>query len=365
MALFGNRGPAQREPRPTRSRFVGSLVLFLLVSLGSLCAAGEFRPGDPWLDTSGNLIQAHGGGILVHSNVFYWYGEDRTPGGSGAVACYSSTNLYDWKREGIALARAQLPRVDERRTFVERPKVVFNSHTGKFVMWAHMEQSGYKFSRAGIALSEQAAGPFAFLKAIRPVAETNGFAANDPAAQDRFGGTFRDMNLFLDDDGRAYVFYASEGNWTMYVVRLNEDFTGPELPCIEGKTWARILVRQMREGPAPFKFQGRYYLITSACTGWKPNKADCSVADNILGPYKSLGNPCVGTDAETTFDSQSTAVVALPGQPGKLTFMADQWRPRELSDSRYVWLPLEWQTNGTFSLRWRERWSLSDVYGGR
>jgi hypothetical protein len=327
---------------------------------GPLIAAGEFRPGETWLDTSGSPIQAHGGGILVHSNVFYWYGEDRTPGGSGAVACYSSTNLCDWKREGVALAQAQLPRVNGRRTFIERPKVLFNPLTRRFVMWMHLEQWGYQFSRAGIALSDQPVGPFQFLKAIRPVTETNTFAANDPAGQDQFGGTFRDMNLFLDDDGRACVFYAAEGNWTMYAVRLNDEFTGPELPLVANKTWARILVRQMREGPALFKFNGRYYLVTSACTGWKPNAADCAVADNILGPYKSLGNPCVGPNAEITFGSQSTFVLPVPGAPGKLIFMADQWRPEDLSDSRYVWLPLEGQTNGAFTLPWRDRWTLSD-----
>jgi hypothetical protein len=260
----------------------------------------------------------------------------------------------------VALARAQLPRVEGRRTFVERPKVLFNSRTRKFVLWMHLEQWGYKFSRAGIASSDQPAGPFEFLKAIRPVAETNTFTADGPEAQDKFGGTFRDMNLFLDDDGRAYVFYASEGNWTMYAVRLNEEFTGPELPRVENKTWARILVRRMREGPAPFKFLGRYYLITSACTGWSPNAADCAVADNILGPYKSLGNPCIGTNADITFGSQSTFVLPVPGVPGKFTFLADQWRPGDLSDSRYVWLPLEWQSDGTFTLRWRERWDLAD-----
>jgi hypothetical protein len=80
----------------------------------------------------------------------------------------------------------------------------------------------------------------------------------------------------------------------MYVVRLNDDFTGPETPVVENQTWARTLVRHMREGAAPFKFNGRYYLITSACTGWTPNAADCAVADNILGPYKSRGNPASG-----------------------------------------------------------------------
>jgi len=320
-------------------------------------AGPEFRPGDVWLDTNGAPIQAHGGGVLACSNVYYWYGEDRTPGGHGAVACYSSTNLYDWKREGVALAREALPNIDGRPTFVERPKVLFNPRTRKFVMWMHLEQRGYRFSRAGIAVSDRPAGPFTVLQAIRPITNGVPVEGDDPAEERTLGGTFRDLNLFLDDDGRAYVFYSSEGNWTMYIVRLNEEFTGPEMPAVEGKSWARTLVRRMREGPAPFKFRGRYYLITSACTGWKPNAADCAVADTILGPYVSKGNPCTGPEAGTTFGSQSTFV--LPVAPGKFIFMADRWNPARLSDSRHVWLPLVVTPDGTCTIPWQDHWELS------
>ena len=88
-----------------------------------------FHPGAAWPDTDGNPIQAHGGGILIHGGVYYWYGEDRTPGIRSAVSCYSSTNLLDWKREGVALWQTNLPVVNGRRTFVERPKVIYNPRT--------------------------------------------------------------------------------------------------------------------------------------------------------------------------------------------------------------------------------------------
>jgi beta-xylosidase len=92
----------------------------------------------------------------------------------------------------------------------------------------------------------------------------------------------------------------------------------------------------MREAPAPFKYKDRYYLITSACTGWNPNVADYAVADNILGPYESKGNPCVGTNAEKTFGTQSTFVLPVTGKPGSYVAMFDLWKPRQLSDSRHV-----------------------------
>jgi hypothetical protein len=289
-----------------KSILIRSLAASVLLTAGSVFAKPEFHPGEIWPDTDGKPIQAHGGGILVHSNVYYWYGEDRTPGIRSAVSCYSSTNLLDWKREGVALWQTNLPAVNDRRTFVERPKVIYNPRTKKFVMWMHLEQNRYQYARAGIAVSDSPTGQFTFLKAIRPVANTNDFAtlAPDPTGEKELGSMFRDMNVFVDDDGKAYVFYAGEDNWTMYVARLDDDFTGPEMPAVENKTWAKILVRDHREGPAPFKWQGKYYLITSACTGWTPNAANYATADNILGPWKTFANPCTGTNAAKTFGGQ-------------------------------------------------------------
>ena len=38
-----------------------------------------FQPARLWLDTDGNPIQAHGGGILFDekSETYYWYGENK------------------------------------------------------------------------------------------------------------------------------------------------------------------------------------------------------------------------------------------------------------------------------------------------
>lgn len=53
------------------------------------------------------------------------------------------------------------------RGFVERPKTIFNEKTGKYVMWMHLEQRGYHYSRAGVAVSDKPTGPFSLLKVMR------------------------------------------------------------------------------------------------------------------------------------------------------------------------------------------------------
>jgi hypothetical protein len=100
-------------------------------------------------------------------------------------------------------------------------------------------------------------------------------------------------------------------------------------------------------------------VISSACTGWQPNAANYAVAGNILGPWKTFGNPCLGPDAGSTFGSQSTFVLPIPGRPDDFIFMADRWEPKHLADSRYLWLPFAVQADGTFTIRWFNHWNLS------
>ncbi len=341
-----------------------SVAMIVLGGVIGLCPAAEphvrdrFIPGEVWPDTEGKPIQAHGGAVIVRDGTYYWYGEDRTERQT-TVSCYSSTDLYNWRHEGVVFTRDALPEDIRDATFIERPKVIYNATTGKYVLWAHLEQRGYHFAQGGVAISDSPSGPFTYVRHLRPVQYDFGYSENDADQQREFGGTYRDMSLCVDDDGKAYVFYASEGNWTLYIVRLNNEYTAPEMPMVKGKTWDRVLVRQMREAPAPFKFQGRYYLVTSGCTGWRPNAADYAVAENILGPWESKGNPCVGAEAELTFRTQSTCVFPAAGKPGCFIYMGDRWSPRRLYDSRYIWLPFTLADDGSFTIKWLDEWDLS------
>ena len=115
------------------------------------------------------------------------------------------------------------------------------------------------------------------------------------------------------------------------------------------------------EAPAIFKKDGRYYLITSGCTGWAPNAARLFTAESIWGPWLRHANPCQGDGADRTFQSQGTYVLPVAGRKDAFVFMADRWRPDNPIDGRYVWLPVRFE-NGLPVLRWEKEWSL-DVFG--
>ena len=278
------------------------------------------------------LINAHGAGILYYNGTYYLFGEIKkgktwlVPKQSwedyrvqaGGISCYSSKDLKTWKYEGVALAPVKgRPESDiDTGKVIERPKVIYNNKTRQFVMWMHVDAKDYSYSQSGVAVSKNPVGPYHYIGSVKPN-----------------GNMSRDMTLFKDDDGKAYLIYSSEQNNTMQVCLLSDDYLSPT------KTYSRILVNRRREAPALFKNAGKYYLITSDCSGWSPNAATYAVADNILGPYKELGNPCKGLGANTTFQSQSTFVLPLK-EKNTYLFMADRWNKTDLEKSDYLWLPL-------------------------
>ena len=154
------------------------LIVFLLMAGVTQAAETlkDFQPGALWLDNKGVHINAHGGGVLLHKGVYYWFGEHKIEGDAGNVAhvgvhVYSSTDLYNWKDEGIALSVSDDPKSDiVKGSVIERPKVIYNAKTGLFVMWFHLELKGkgYLAARSGLATSDKPAGPYTFVRSLRP-----------------------------------------------------------------------------------------------------------------------------------------------------------------------------------------------------
>lgn len=354
-------------------------LLLLTCALGRSVIAAEkaFRPGEVWPDNNGVHINCHGGGILVHDGTFYWFGQHMVEGRPGNLAqvgvhVYSSKHLYDWKDEGIALRVSEDPQSDiAKGCILERPKVIYNRKTNKFVMWFHLELKGkgYRTARSGVAVADQAIGPYRFIESFRPNVGVWPINVPDelkeqlpakggPAPKFLFQRDFaegqmaRDMTLFVDEDETAYHIYASEGNSTLHISQLTDDYLRPA-----GK-YARVFPDGFNEAPAMFKHAGKYYLITSGCSGWRPNAARLGVADSIWGPWQALGNPCVGEDAELTFHGQSTYVLPVPGKTGAFIFMADRWKPGNPIDGRYLWLPIQFKDGKPF-VAWLDKWDLS------
>ena len=332
------------------------LAVLLPICIGIGCqhrtgtVSGRIVPGAVWNDTGGQPINAHGGGMLYHDGTYYWYGEYkgdstyRLPevttwecwrADAGGGSCYSSRDLVNWTFEGLVLpSTPDDPQSDLHPSqVIERPKVIYNDRTGQFVMWIHIESPDYEKAHAGVAVSDSPTGPFTYLGSFRPN-----------------GADSRDQTVFKDDDGRAYHIYSSEWNKTLYIGLLNADYTQ------HTGTYTRNFVNRSREAPAVFMRGGKYYMLTSGCTGWDPNTAELAVADSMLGEWTVLGNPCRGDGADSTFFAQGTFVFPVHGKEDLYVAMFDRWNKTDLIDSRYVWLPIDF-SSGSPLINWVDGWS--------
>ena len=363
-------------------------------------------------DTNGDVIQAHGGQIqqLTYDvdgdgkdeEFWYWIGEDKThdyrpcPG----IHVYISYDLYNWEDKGCVLRTVDnwetfttdkyftdlygsLSQEDKERVYadiwtadgssssgcvIERPKMIYNDKTKKYVIWFHADGqvpgstgSNYAKAKAGVAVSDSPFGPFqmqgSYLLNYNEDAN-HGFDGD-------VGGHVRDMNLFKDDNGEAYVIYSSDGNQTLHIARLNDTYTNvakPQGQAVEGTDFTRNFIGESREAPAMFKYNGKYYIITSGCTGWSPNRASYAVADHPLGPWTTKGDPCVDTGSGTTYDTQSTCVFPVNAEKGQFIYMGDRWSNPDtgnaLRDSRYVWIPVNFLADDRIALRRNANWTL-------
>lgn len=372
---------------------IKKLTLILLLFITS-CTQDKpintsFNPGELWQDNNDVHINAHGGGFLIHNETYYWFGEHKTTGNKGnkamvGVGVYSSKDLYNWKNEGIALAVSEDPNSKlVKGCILERPKVIYNKKTGKFVMWFHHELKdlGYKAALTGVAVADNITGPYSYIDSFRT--HTGVLPLNFSAEQfsnvelitdedssetikrkEKEGALFvrdfevgqmsRDLTLFVDDNETAYHITASEENRTLHISKLSDDYLSLS------NEYIRIFPGGRNEAPAIFKKDGKYFMFSSGLTGWKPNPGKLAVADDIMGEWTFLGNPCRGEEEEkaTTFWSQSTYVIPVQGKKNAFIFAADRWKPDNAIDGRYVWLPIQFKDGIPF-LEWFSTWDLS------
>lgn len=404
--------------RPLRTALLAAAIttLGLLLALvgfpavPALAAAGStsFRPGQEWLDDNDEPVQGHGGQVVTSKDadgatVYYWYGEDRTNGyeRSPGVHVYSSTDLYNWVDGGVALRTMSSPDDFEQPYFeqlygsydaeqraavyrdlgvtspadgvpgaiLERPKVIYNEHTKTWVMWVHADgpsatsDAQYAKAQAGVAVSSSPFGPFRYIDSYR----LDRVPADDPTnAHPQDPGMARDMNLFVDDDQTAYIVYASEENLTLYISKLDADYTGlatDPAEAVEGEDFRRPqpYIGGQREAPAITKVGDTYYLMTSGATGWAPNAASYATSTSLLGTWTPRGNPISGSGSSTACDSQSTSLLNLGD--GRVIYVGDRWANAEdLYRAKSIWLPVSFGEAGAMTIECRDTpWTLSNL----
>jgi len=319
------------------------LGVFALMVAGAPAQAASVTvtSGTQFTDTTGAVVHAHGGGVIKVGAYYYWFGENRNADNTfKAVSVYRSADLRTWEFRRDVLTRSSDPELAVAN--IERPKVIYNSTTGKFVMWMHKENgSDYNQARAAVAVSDTVDGDYAWRGSFRPPS----------------GTTSRDMTLFKDDDGTAYQITSAAGNADLQIFRLSADYTAYD--SLAANPWPGTY----REAPALFKRDGVYFMLTSGNSGWSPNQQKYATATSITGPWTAMTE--VG-DA-TAYGSQTAFVLPVQGTSGtSYLYLGDRWGNSmggTVNDSQYVWLPLTFPTRTTMNLPWYPQTALDTAAG--
>lgn len=342
----------------------------------------KFYPGQPWLDTNGNRIQAHGGSVMYLDGTYYWYGENKehTNGIDGVwhwgVRCYSSADLYNWKDEGIIIP----PEIDDEnsplhpKSSMDRPHIIYNKFTKKFVCWLKiMNHDGTQAET--VLTADNLPGPWIKIReGLRPLGMSGG-----------------DFDLAVAPDGKAY-YYFERVHSELICADLTDDYT--DVTGYYSTHFPQPFPPYVREAPAHFIRRGKHYLLTSGTTGYLPNPSEAAIADSWHGPFTVQGELHVDDKSRTSFHSQISSVFKVVGKKDLYIACADRWVPKAMhlkyeiygqwfrsmfdadapefdaglmgeniiyntSIADYVWLPLRFVGDRVF-IDWKDEWSLDD-----
>jgi len=274
-------------------------------------------PGSIWNDTQGNVIQAHGEGVIEVDGKYYWLGEDKTNGSAFQnVKCYSSTDLKNWTFVSNVLTRQASGDLGPNRV-IERPHVIYNSATSQYVMYMHVDSSDYSDRKAGVATSSTVCGSYTYRGSMKPLGHDS---LDDTLYQDGTAG------YFISED---------RTNTKLQIYRLSDDYLTVS---------SLVATVPQYESPAVTKIGGTYFLFGSHLTGWSTNDNQYSTASSMAGPWAAWKS--FAPSGTNTCNSQTAFILPVTGSSATTyVLLADRWNSNNLTDSRYIWLPLT--VNGT------------------
>ena len=278
-------------------------------------------PGQPWLDTKGERIQAHGGAVYYEDGVYYWYGENKehTDGKNGVwtwgLKVYASTDLYNWEDRGYLIP----PVLDDPNSAlfpakrVDRPHILKCTATGKYVCWIKLSGPEAAFT---IWQADTLLGPYTMVENLY---NPGGHKAGD-------------FDMVSDEaTGKGYIYFDAD-HASMLCMALTDDYLHAAAEV--ARSYADLTPPFTREAPALFAANGKKYMLTSGMTGYVPNQSDSAAADAWDKPFTSIGDPHVDDASKASFNSQISKVFKVEGRDGLFIAMADRWLPGTPVDAR-------------------------------
>lgn len=198
--------------------------------------------------------------ILIDNGTYYLYATT-DPGNGYRVS--SSTDLVNWKSLGVCAKKGD---IYENGDFWAPEVYAYNN---KYYLLYSTDE------HLAIASSSSPAGPFKKCS-DNYIFEHEGI----------------DGHLFLDDDGKYYLYYAYFGDngSEIYGCRFNMDTCTADISTLTQLSFGKEDEHGVNEGPYMLKYQGKYYLTYSVNGYEKPiYSVRLAVSDSPLGVYEGKG----------------------------------------------------------------------------
>ncbi|MFD7659015.1 glycoside hydrolase family 43 protein [Actinosynnema sp. NPDC059797] len=276
-------------------------ALSLLLAGGALTAPAPAAAAAPDLPTAvaGNPfvdgwyadpdVAVYGGRYWVYPTTSKRYAEQTH------LDAFSSTDLVRWTKHPDVLTTAD---VSWAEYAVWAPAPV--ARDGRYYLYfaANDIQDDSRLGGIGVAVADRPEGPYrdalgaplipAFHHGAQPI----------------------DQDVFIDDDGQAYMYYGGWGHAN--VVKLNPDMVSLGT-FADGSTFKEITPSGYVEGAQMFKRDGRYYLMWSE-GGWTGPDYSVSyaIADSPTGPFAKL-DEVLAQDPAVARGSGHNSVLNVPG----------------------------------------------------
>lgn len=319
----------------TNHPMASSVLSVLLFAVSSYACREAVVPGGDWKDNRGQVVSATEGGIIQVDGTYYHWGMDRSADNSYFVGInlYSSKDLVHWTFVKQILRHDSDPLLDNKAT-VERAKILQNKKTGKFVIWMHYEDhNAYSVAEVAWATSDRIDGDYKFQGHFRPLDLDS-----------------RDLNVYQDADGKAYLICTTKGNQNVSLIELDDTYTKVVKEVYRGNASDDMEC----EGHAIVKSGGLYYWLMSWCTGWDFNDNRYFTSKTLAGPWSA--GKTLGVGGTHTYESQVGWAFPMPGNNGTdFVFLGDRWSVNDFASSRTVMLPFS-ISNGVVSMPWMDRW---------
>lgn len=293
------------------------------------------RNGQLWNDTNGRTVQAHAPGFVRVGDVWFMCGEDRSSSWNPDVNLYSSNDLVHWKFERKIIKNGVTTSQLGSSRFIERPKLLYNKQTGKYVVWCHYEQSNYGASEAACFECDSVNGDYTYVWSGRPLNVKS-----------------RDCNVFQDESGKAYFISTTSENTNLGLFELSDDYH-------KAISHTSLFNGQCREAPAIVRVGDRYFMFNSACSGWDPNQCKMAHSSNLKSGWTSLNN--VGNN--NAYDTQAAAILTIKGtKQTTYLYVGDRWQDPDLPNTKTIIFPISFDgTRCNFS--YHERFDINFVTG--